>query len=54
MSIYEIASFVFVIAILLNWINIITLDRTVKKFNRQLDNLESRISALLKGSEGKE
>lgn len=50
MSIYEIA----IIAILLNLINIITLDRTVKKFNRQLDNLESRISELLKESEDKE
>ena len=51
MSIYEIANFVFVIAILLNLISIITMDRTVKKVNRQLDNLESRISALLKKSE---
>lgn len=53
MSIYEIANFVFVIAILLSLIDIITMDRTIKKYNRRLDNLESRISALLKESEEK-
>ena len=54
MNKYDIVNLVFAIAILLNLINIITMDRTVKKVNRQLDILESRISALLKESEEEE
>ena len=53
MSIYEIVNLLFVIALFLSLIDIITMDRYVKKVNRQLDNLESRISALLKESEEK-
>ena len=51
MSIYEIANLIFVIAMLLSLIDIITMDMYIKKVNRQLDNLEIRISALLKESE---